>query len=224
KRGVRCRSLCEQGRNPMLRNTPEDSNPNSDTMGKQRQPWDQREDEPDGAYIRFLIFRNLGPPRTLVAAYQAFLADREEASEGVEKRAPGQWHTDCRVFDWVNRCRAWDIAMLSEHGKESIVAFNDAIRRASVKVCAAITQMDGPENWEQVLESLNVLNTLIAPEASRALRNAGSDLPQGHATDPDPAGSAQLPERPPGVCEGHPAGNTDARPAGDPSPPADPSL
>jgi hypothetical protein len=118
-------------------------------MAKKRQGWDQQEGEPDAAYVRFLIFRNLGPARALVAAYQTFLTDLDEASEGVEKRAPGQWHADCRTYDWVSRSRAWDIAMLSEHGKESIVAFNDAIRRGVLKLCSGISSMNGPESWDQ---------------------------------------------------------------------------
>ena len=33
-------------------------------------PWNLRSDEPDTAYKRFMIYRNLGPGRTLTAAAQ----------------------------------------------------------------------------------------------------------------------------------------------------------
>src|SRR5262249_28786381 len=36
-------------------------------------PWDQQPDEPDAAYSRFLMYRNLGPARTLDAAFANFL-------------------------------------------------------------------------------------------------------------------------------------------------------
>src|SRR5262249_5670477 len=73
-------------------------------------PWDQRPDEPDPAFVRFLIYRDLGPGRSLIQAYLAFLRLLDGSTEGVERRSiPGQWYRDSRQWEWVRRARAWDV-------------------------------------------------------------------------------------------------------------------
>jgi hypothetical protein len=136
-----------------------------------RHPWDQQENEPAAAFVRFLIFRNLGPPRDLDTAYQVYLSEQEEASEGIGRRStPGSWRKDCVTYSWVERAHRWDIFMLTQCGQEAIVAFNEAIRRGAKKLCRALEKID-PTTWDQILETFHAFSQLIAPDAAPALHD-----------------------------------------------------
>jgi hypothetical protein len=59
-----------------------------------RQPWDQQPDEPGRCYARFLLFRNMGPSRSVEAAYRLVA----RAKEGEKRRAPGAWHRASQTY------------------------------------------------------------------------------------------------------------------------------
>jgi hypothetical protein len=60
-------------------------------------------DESAAAYARFLAYRNLGPARTLDAAYRAFRG----VPEGSKRcRRPGQWQRESVQFNWAARALA----------------------------------------------------------------------------------------------------------------------
>jgi hypothetical protein len=144
-------------------------------------PWDQREGEPEAAYVRFLIYRNLGPARSLDLAYRTFQEGQEGAPESVERRAPGQWYGDSRTFAWVERARAWDIAMLAEHGQDAVMVFVGCLKQAAVKVLRSLDRLDGPADWKSAMESLNVLSSLIPAETIKAMQpHAGDGTPPGY--------------------------------------------
>jgi hypothetical protein len=138
-------------------------------------PWDQCEGESDAAYARFLIYRNLGPSRSLDLAYRTVQEGQDGAPEGAERRAPGRWHNDSRTFAWVERARAWDIAMLAEHGQDAVLAFVGCLKQAAVKVLRSLDRLDGPADWKTAMESLNVLSSLIPAETIKAMQPHASD-------------------------------------------------
>lgn len=71
-------------------------------------PWERLEDEPKNAYDAFLVYRDLGPSRTIAAAYGAFVRMRKGRSGRPPKRPSGQWQAWSVKFDWGDRVEAWD--------------------------------------------------------------------------------------------------------------------
>jgi hypothetical protein len=62
----------------------------------EQQPWDRRDDESPQAFEAFVVYRNLGPARSIANA-------ASELRKSKSTLAP--W---CRQYDWVDRCSAWD--------------------------------------------------------------------------------------------------------------------
>lgn len=77
----------------------------------EREPWEQLPDEPDNAYERFLVYRDLGHGRSLSKAYQAAC--------GLEqcKRVPGNWQRHSKRLQWPERAIKWDIDRLQREGE-----------------------------------------------------------------------------------------------------------
>jgi hypothetical protein len=99
------------------------------------QPWDRLPGEPAAAYARFLVYRNLGPARTLERAYAAYAG----VPEGTERPlVPGRWRKDSAAWRWVERSREWDIVMLSQAGREAVAAFAAAVQQVSERLLAAV--------------------------------------------------------------------------------------
>lgn len=69
-------------------------------------PWLQQPGEGDTAFAAFVIYRDLGPGRTLDAAYRAH-AGLSGAQEGT-KRAPGGWKRWYSQHNWRARAEAYD--------------------------------------------------------------------------------------------------------------------
>lgn len=70
---------------------------------KAANPWERRNGESARAYVAFCAYRDLGPSRSLSAAYGQH--------KGIEKAAvtvPGAWTRWSVKFRWVERAEAWD--------------------------------------------------------------------------------------------------------------------
>lgn len=145
-------------------------------------PWDQQADESAAAYRRFLVYRDLGPARSLSAAYQLAQPGRKKATKGNKKqRVSGQWTSDCARYDWVARARAWDVAQLADRGQNAVVGFVAALEAYTLKVVEGLQSAARPRSWQQLTDALHVLSQLIPAETIQAL----------HAD----AGARRLPER-----------------------------
>ncbi len=139
-------------------------------MSEERRPWDQLEGESDAAYARFLIYRNLGPARSLNVAY---LAANPKAIKGNKRQgsAPGQWTRDSVQFNWPERASAWDVEILTETGRETVVGFIHALRLISTKALAALMKDSArPRSWKGALEAVILLGNFIPAETVQRLQ------------------------------------------------------
>lgn len=73
--------------------------------------WERQPGETSRAYAAFCSYRDLGPRRSLAAAYRA----RKPGS--LDERAPGHWCEWSTRFRWVERAAAYD-AFLDEQRRE----------------------------------------------------------------------------------------------------------
>ena len=167
---------------------------------KGRDPWDRIEGESQEAYVRFLVYRNMGPRRTLDKAYRKFLREFYDGVEVHEKtRAPGSWQDDSVGHFWGERASAWDIRNLSAYGTKVAALHCEAVARLAAKTLRALAQTDpGDPGWRDILEGMKVVVVFLSPELVSAIESrikptrrapvaAGvdrADVPAGAGGDP----------------------------------------
>ena len=158
---------------------------------KECKPWEQQKNEPNDAYSHFLAYRNLGPGRSIDAAY--FGSKESPRSKRkrtpLAKRASSAWGVESSKWSWIDRAIAWDIEMLETQGREVVTLYFTALRKAAFKILQALDNKNiKPKGWQGVLEGLHELSNVIPPETVAALRaHAGSagDIPAaGRKIDP----------------------------------------
>jgi hypothetical protein len=157
---------------------------------KERKPWDRQEGEPEEAYSHFLAYRNLGPGRSIDAAY--FLSKESPRSKRkrtpTAKRASHTWGVESSKWSWINRAIAWDIEMLETQGREVVTLYFTALRKAAFKILQALDNKNiKPKGWQGVLDGLHELSNVIPPETVAALRahtGGAGDPVAGGKTDP----------------------------------------
>src|SRR5687768_17558601 len=103
---------------------------------RERAPWDQLPGEPDVAYARFLLYRNLGPARSLEKAYGAFLStiEDESAQNRVKPRASGTWCEDSAQYKWVARAVAWDVDSFKVLGTQFVVRYVEVLNKLTERL------------------------------------------------------------------------------------------
>lgn len=100
--------------------------------------WDQLLDESARAYACFLVYRDLGPDRSLDKAFTR----AQEAQEGTRK-APGCWHQWSGKYRWPERAQAWDAAM---RAKEQ--AAREAAQAAEAQAWARKRAEEAAVEWD----------------------------------------------------------------------------
>lgn len=83
------------------------------TSSAAAQPWDRREGETPKAFRAFCIYRELGPSRSLAAAYHRYRLERDGGEAGEKQgtdlpKAPSYFELWCSKHEWVRRTEAWD--------------------------------------------------------------------------------------------------------------------
>jgi hypothetical protein len=132
-------------------------------------PWDRQTGEPPAAYARFLIFRALGPARSLGGAYGVYLGEPD-----AKRPAPGRWRRDSVRWSWQERAVAWDIDQLSTQGIAAIAAFVAAVNKASLCLLEAMFDPNiRIADWGQIAELLEVIGRHVPTELVAKAAAAG---------------------------------------------------
>jgi hypothetical protein len=145
------------------------------------QPWERLPEEPAAWWTKFVLFRSLGPLRTLDEAYRAW-AGAEVPQGGQRCRAPGAWQRTSREFRWRERAAAFDLHHLELTAQEALAGFNDLIGRAVRKLLASVDSLAGPADWKEFREALHAVGQYVTPEVLKRFQLRGDPEP------PAPAG------------------------------------
>lgn len=152
-----------------------------------RLPWDKREDETNKAFLAFCVYRDMGPGRSFLKAYQAV--------KGPEKRhVTGTWKDWASQNEWKKRAQEFDIHLEllarrdreAEHHKEL-----EAYRERQKKLAQATTA--------SALQMLSLANTKIADlkknydDWKKKLAEAKSDEERAELLKNDPINLLSLP-------------------------------
>lgn len=145
--------------------------------------WDKRESESDEAYVRFLIYRNLGPSRSIErAAIVAF--STIETKRKKTKPSTSQWEKDSATHEWRQRAVAWDIAQLSQLPAETTTIILEAIKEFARKTLHAASGDDYHPKGREVRENILVIAALVSPEIiTQAVVHSGDDTRQASAVE-----------------------------------------
>ncbi len=139
-------------------------------MAESKAIWEQQEGEPNEAYARFLVYRNLGVGRTLATAYQS--ATNSKKSLNIS----GTWTDDSAKWSWRERASAWDIEVLAEVGRGVVVKFVSAL---DLSFGAIIQQLASgkvkPKSWGQILSAITILGNFIPQETVAEIRRLAQD-------------------------------------------------
>jgi hypothetical protein len=79
--------------------------------------WNRLQQEPGNWYSRFLIFRDMGPERTLLGAVHKAEKSRKKQST----RVPGAWNDASDKYQWKARAEAWDKHLQEEQEQRAAV-------------------------------------------------------------------------------------------------------
>jgi hypothetical protein len=140
-------------------------------------PWLRQKQEPARWYMRFQIYLNLGPKRSLRKAV-ASEPGSQKATEGTGKNQetqklsdmsiPGAWKRASKVWNWVERAAAYDLAQVNKDAKRvreyasSLQFSSRAYRLVQLNYCALVLQKI-VESVEKVqLDSMRDYLALIA--------------------------------------------------------------
>lgn len=137
------------------------------------EPWDQQSGEPDAAYARFLRYRNMGPGRSLDAAFAASLP---AAKRHKPPPLSGQWIDDSARWKWVERTAKWDVHVLLTAGRDAAAAYMIALRAFAEKTLAVVLKVKPTDDFDQAMRAVDLLSKLITHEAvDEVLRQARMD-------------------------------------------------
>lgn len=149
-------------------------------------PWDQLPGEPPEAYARFLIYRNLGPARSLDAAYQASAPKRSKSPS-----VSGQWKDDSADYNWRERAARWDVAQLSVVVPEATgLIFQSIAEYAKIILEALQERKHTPRTWAELKDGLVVLSTLVSPDVIAAATDHAQPAGPGAGDESDGTESA----------------------------------
>jgi hypothetical protein len=150
-------------------------------------PWLRQQGEPEAAYARFLIYRNLGPARSVRAAY----LEHAGAAEGRERQIPGSWQRECARWSWVSRAESWDCHVFTTAGEQAVVALVHAFRDLG-RACVRRMAGRAPKTWDELLRSLEFLARVIPKESIAGLhaRLAAAGPGQGGPAEAAPGPAA----------------------------------
>ena len=155
------------------------------------EPWDRLPNETPPAYARFLMYRNLGPRRSLRRAYLHDLRVSDGYTGGVKRlHVPGQWYADCAANFWVDRAAAWDVRNLTAYGARLAVLHTRAVTTIAEKNARHAAKLNpGDDGWTDLIASMKLVAEFLTPDIIRAIQErnkpAGAPVPVGAPADPD---------------------------------------
>jgi hypothetical protein len=119
-------------------------------------PWDIQPGEPPRWYTRFLIYLELGPARTITAAYQRVHRRGKTPSKGPS----GWWTAVARRWQWSARALAYDIR------QRDLLALSDRDRQLALRDRRVAIAEENIELAHTLLHNMQLLD--LDPDATRA--------------------------------------------------------
>jgi hypothetical protein len=134
-------------------------------------PWDQLPGEPDEAYARFLIYRNLGLTRSVAKARVSRKGKKGEGSSGC-------WSSDSATYAWVKRAVAWDIDNLKAHGPRLAVVWAECVMAIAEKTLSYLRDAKSkPKSFDSVVNAVEKLAKYVSADALDGIQSPVEPVP-----------------------------------------------
>lgn len=139
--------------------------------------WEQMTGESDESFARFLMYRNLGPSRSMRKAYLRYLQEADGFTGGAKRlHIPGQWQRDSSNFFWVERAAAWDVRNLQAYGGRLAVLHTQAMVELAKKNCRYARRLKpGDDGYADMLRSVQVVAAFLTPEFVKGIADEGRE-------------------------------------------------
>lgn len=131
--------------------------------------WDRQPNESEAAYARFLAYRNLGPARSLDAAYRVTKGDES-------LQAPGSWAQESARFEWVRRASEWDIHNLLTQSERAATLYASAVERYAEKVLNSLGDVEFKDG-DSLTRAIDLLAKLFPGDSLAALVASRAERP-----------------------------------------------
>jgi len=158
------------------------------TLARLPDKWERMTDESTKAYLAFNTYLQLGPDRSVDAAYR--LAMNEPA--GSSKRASGRWTKWANTYGWVARAAAWDEFVAAE-------ARRGLLKTAEENQIHRVRQLTNTMNLGMAILGKADINSLspndarkLLPTALRAIEMASESLREEFGVDARPTTNREL--------------------------------
>lgn len=124
--------------------------------------------EPEAAYARFLVYRSMGPSRSLERAYQLATNSKEP------QQVSGQWTSDSTRWEWVRRANEWDIHNLLTQSERAATLYASAVERYAERVFDALASAEFKDG-DSLTRAIDLLAKIFPGEALAALVASRAD-------------------------------------------------
>lgn len=148
-------------------------------------PWDQQPGESDERYTRFLLYRNIGPSRSLRKAYYHYLQEYDGFRGPIKGvRPPHQWAADSSQWGWVARSSAWDVHNLTGHGSRIVALHFQAMTKVAEKNLKWAARLDpGDDGFADLIRSMQMIQNMLTPDLVRGIKDEPARRPADAPAD-----------------------------------------
>ncbi len=147
----------------------------------ERNPWEQLDGEPNEAYARFLVYRNLGPARSVLLAYASLRSAAPRSKDKPTQRAPRIWWENYRAFQWKDRAAAWDVSQMANAVPEAATTIFKLMGETARACLAEVANGNiKPQSFVELKDMVVILGNFISPEViSATINNTGNAADSG---------------------------------------------
>lgn len=120
-------------------------------------PWEQWDEEPANWYGRFVIFRDMGPARSLTGAVRSYYKKRNKPAHPANE----SWCENARVWKWRERAMAWD------QYQRDLMTLVEANRKAAARERRTAVIGENIDTAREMIRAADLEN--LSTEEARAL-------------------------------------------------------
>ncbi|MCL5950741.1 MAG: hypothetical protein M1132_03310 [Chloroflexi bacterium] len=139
--------------------------------------WDRLDGEPLAAFNKFVVYRSLGPGRSLGKAAALYGRSSSRSNRAKLRRPSGRWSTLSVRWAWVSRAQAYDCWVVLSNSDKAILGFYEGVTVAIEKSVRELKETN-PKGWKQASQTLATFASFISNGSAKVIGEAAVQLQQ----------------------------------------------